>query len=301
MKIDPVTFEVDASGGTRPVYVWEAPVRVWHWLMAVAMFAMIITGYLIGRPLVSNLGDTWITYDFGYVRMVHFAAGLFFTALFIYRLFWVAVGNRYARMIFFPPLLSMKWWKGVFAQVAYYLFMRKSAPEYAGHNPLAQLAMFAMFVLGSFVIIITGLALYAQSWGWDTSWRWWWKGVFAQVAYYLFMRKSAPEYAGHNPLAQLAMFAMFVLGSFVIIITGLALYAQSWGWDTSWMAWFGWVFVLFGDAQAVRTVHHVMMYVFILFSIAHIYMSFREDVMGGATTLSSMSTGLRMFKEDHHG
>ena len=236
MKIDPVTFEVDASGGTRPVYVWEAPVRVWHWLMAVAMFAMIITGYLIGRPLVSNLGDTWITYDFGYVRMVHFAAGLFFTALFIYRLFWVAVGNRYARMIFFPPLLSMKRWKGVFAQVAY-----------------------------------------------------------------LFMRKSAPEYAGHNPLAQLAMFAMFVLGSFVIIITGLALYAQSWGWDTSWMAWFGWVFVLFGDAQAVRTVHHVMMYVFILFSIAHIYMSFREDVMGGATTLSSMSTGLRMFKEDHHG
>ena len=168
---------------------------------------------------------------------MHFAAGLFFTALFIYRLFWVAVGNRYARMIFFPPLLSMKWWKG----------------------------------------------------------------VFAQVAYYLFMRKSAPEYAGHNPLAQLAMFAMFVLGSFVIIITGLALYAQSWGWDTSWMAWFGWVFVLFGDAQAVRTVHHVMMYVFILFSIAHIYMSFREDVMGGATTLSSMSTGLRMFKEDHHG
>lgn len=237
MKIDPVTFEVDASGGTRPVYVWEAPVRVWHWLMAVAMFAMIITGYLIDRPLVSNLGDTWITYDFGYVRMVHFAAGLFFTALFIYRLFWVAVGNRYARMIFFPPLLSMKWWKG----------------------------------------------------------------VFAQVAYYLFMRKSAPEYAGHNPLAQLAMFAMFVLGSFVIIITGLALYAQSWGWDTSWMVWFGWVFVLFGDAQAVRTVHHVMMYVFILFSIAHIYMSFREDVMGGATTLSSMSTGLRMFKEDHHG
>ena len=237
MKIDPVTFEVDASGGTRPVYVWEAPVRVWHWLMAVAMFAMIITGYLIGRPLVSNLGDTWITYDFGYVRRVHFAAGLFFTALFIYRLFWVAVGNRYARMIFFPPLLSMKWLKG----------------------------------------------------------------VFAQVAYYLFMRKSAPEYAGHNPLAQLAMFAMFVLGSFVIIITGLALYAQSWGWDTSWMAWFGWVFVLFGDAQAVRTVHHVMMYVFILFSIAHIYMSFREDVMGGATTLSSMSTGLRMFKEDHHG
>ena len=29
-------------------------------------------------------------------------------------------------------------------------------------------------------------------------------------------------------------------------------------------------------------------------------MSFREDVMGGATTLSSMSTGLRMFKHTEH-
>lgn len=235
MKIDPVTFEVDVSAGTRPLYVWEAPVRVWHWAMSVTMAVMIVTGYLIGAPLVSNLGDTWSTYDFGYIRLAHFAAGIIFTGLFVYRIYWAVVGNRYARMIFIPPLWSPKWWKG----------------------------------------------------------------VFTQVAYYLFMRKTAPEYAGHNPLAQLAMFAMFVLGSVVIIITGLALYAQAWGWDTSWMTYFGWVFSLFGDAQAVRTTHHALMYVFILFSIAHIYMSFREDVMGGATTLSSMSTGLRMFKEDH--
>ena len=231
MKIDPVTFEVDVSAGTHPIYVWEAPVRVWHWAMAIAMAVMIVTGFLIGAPLTANIGDTWSTYDFGYVRLAHFVAGIVFTGLFVYRLYWAAVGNRYARMIFLPPLWSLKWWKGVFAQVAYSLFMKKTAPEYAGHNQ-----------------------------------------------------------------AQLAMYAMFVLGSFLIIITGLALYAQAWGWDTGWMTYFGWVFTLFGDAQAVRTVHHALMYVFILFSIAHIYMSFREDVMGGATTLSSMSTGLRMFK-----
>ena len=236
MKIDPVTFEVDTTGGTHPIYVWEAPVRIWHWVMAVCMAVMIVTGYLIGAPLVSNLGDTWITYDLGYIRLAHFVAGMIFAVLFLYRIFWAIVGNRYARMIFIPPLWSLKWWKG----------------------------------------------------------------VFAQVLYYLFLRKTAPEYAGHNPLAQLAMFAMFVLGSIVVILTGFALYGQAWGWDTGWMAWFGWVITLFGDAQAVRTVHHLCMYVFILFSIAHIYMSFREDVMGGATTLSSMSTGLRMFKQTHH-
>ena len=239
MKIAPVTFEVDPSGGLSPLYVWQTPIRVWHWLMAVCMFVMIPTGFLIGMPLKSNHGLTWMTYDFGYIRMTHYIAAMIFTVLFIYRLYWVIVGNRYARMIFFPPLWSFKWWKG----------------------------------------------------------------VFAQIAYYIFLRKSAPEYAGHNPLAQLAMFGFFVLGSFGIIITGFALFAQHWGWDSSWMIYFGWVFQLFGDAQAVRTTHHVLMYTFCLFTIAHVYMSFREDVMGGATTLSSMSTGLRMFKHsgaEHH-
>lgn len=96
------------------------------------------------------------------------------------------------------------------------------------------------------------------------------------------------------------MFFMFTLGSIGIIITGFALYAQAWGWDTHWMVLFGWVFDVFGDAQAVRTTHHALMYVFIIFSMAHIYMSFREDIMGGATTISSMTTGLRMFKEGGH-
>ena len=45
MKIDPVTYEVDMSAGTHPLYVWEAPVRVWHWAMMVCMFVMICLLY----------------------------------------------------------------------------------------------------------------------------------------------------------------------------------------------------------------------------------------------------------------
>ena len=94
MKIDPVTYEVDMSAGTHPLYVWEAPVRVWHWAMMVCMFVMIVTGFLIGAPLVSNLGDTWATYDFAYIRFAHFAAGIIYTVLFIYRLYWSGTSPR---------------------------------------------------------------------------------------------------------------------------------------------------------------------------------------------------------------
>ena len=85
--------------------------RIWHLIMAFLMFVMIATGFLIGAPLVSNLGDTWITYGFAYIRGIHFIAGMIFTVLFIGRLYWGVVGNRYSRMILVPPLWSLKWWR----------------------------------------------------------------------------------------------------------------------------------------------------------------------------------------------
>lgn len=233
MKIDNTTYEVDLSDGhCAPIYVWEAPVRVWHWLMVITMVAMIVTGYLIGRPLDSNMSETWATYQFGRIRLVHFVAGIAFTGLFVYRIFWAFMGNRYARQIFLPPLWSWKFLKGIVNQGLYYLFMKKSAPEYAAHNPLAATAMFFFFVLGSFGIIVTGLALYGLAFGAGT------------------------------------------------------------GWETAT----GWVIPLFGDSQAVRTTHHALMYVFCLFMVAHLYMACREDVMGGATEMSAITNGLRMFK-----
>ncbi len=36
---------------TQRVYVWELPVRFYHWINAAAVVVLAITGYLIGRPL----------------------------------------------------------------------------------------------------------------------------------------------------------------------------------------------------------------------------------------------------------
>ncbi len=35
----------------RRVYVWEMPVRAYHWINAIALVALCITGYLIGAPI----------------------------------------------------------------------------------------------------------------------------------------------------------------------------------------------------------------------------------------------------------
>ena len=93
------------------------------------------------------------------------------------------------------------------------------------------------------------------------------------------------------------MFAMYTLGTIFIILTGFALYAEQWGWGTTPMNLIGWVFVLFGDPQTVRTLHHLAMWYLVLFAVIHMYMVFREDIMSGESVIGTMISGIRMWKK----
>jgi Ni/Fe-hydrogenase 1 B-type cytochrome subunit len=128
----------------------------------------------------------------------------------------------------------------------------------------------------------------------------WWKGLYGQAKYYLFLRDESDLWVGHNPLAQLAMFFMYVLGTLVIVLTGFSLYAEQYGWGSAWMAAFGWVNVMLGGSAMVRTVHHLAMWYLILFAVVHMYMALREDLMSGETVVSTMVNGIRMFKREPH-
>ncbi|OYU65534.1 MAG: Ni/Fe-hydrogenase, b-type cytochrome subunit, partial [Burkholderiales bacterium PBB5] len=41
----------------RSVYVYEAPVRLWHWINALCITVLAVTGYLIGSPLPTMPGE----------------------------------------------------------------------------------------------------------------------------------------------------------------------------------------------------------------------------------------------------
>jgi Ni/Fe-hydrogenase 1 B-type cytochrome subunit len=175
---------VQAAGATsgaahHAIYVWEAPVRIWHWVMMLAMLVLIATGFLIGVPPPSVGGEANFNFWFGYIRFLHFAAGYVFTIMFLLRLYWAFVGNKYAREIFIVPysMLSWKFWDGLIHQVLYYLFVHKESRSYPGHNPVAAAAMFFMYVLGTVWIILSGFALYGEGTGmgtwqfdWFTAW-----------------------------------------------------------------------------------------------------------------------------------
>ena len=149
-----------------PVYVWELPVRIWHWVMAVCMVVLGVTGYLIGSPPPSLGGEASEHYLFGWIRFAHFAAAWVFTVVFVLRVIWAFVGNRFARELFMVPFDALRrdWWVGMFAQVRYYLFLGEARP-WQGHNPLAAAGMFGMYVVGTVFMIVTGFALYGEGLG----------------------------------------------------------------------------------------------------------------------------------------
>lgn len=150
-----------------PVTVWEAPVRIWHWVMVLAMLVLFVTGYFIGTPPPSVPGEASENFLFGYIRFAHFSAGYIFAVTLLGRIYWAFVGNKYAREIFVIPvsMLSGEWWKRFFAVVSHYLFIKHNPEEHVGHNPLAAAAMFFMYVVGSVFMIVTGFSMYGEGLG----------------------------------------------------------------------------------------------------------------------------------------
>ena len=63
MRVERVSGRV-LEGPLEPVYVYEAPVRIWHWVMTLRMIVLAVTGYLIGDPLPAIGGEPYDTYFF---------------------------------------------------------------------------------------------------------------------------------------------------------------------------------------------------------------------------------------------
>jgi len=150
------------------VYVYEAPLRLWHWANALAIVVLAATGYFIGSPLPTMPGEPVDTYVMGYIRFSHFAAGYVLAVGFLFRIYWAFAGNRHARQLFMPPIFQAEFWSGVWHEIKWYAFVVNEPRKYTGHNPLATLSMHIMLVWGLVFMLITGFALYGEGTGMGT-------------------------------------------------------------------------------------------------------------------------------------
>jgi len=159
------SLEADPNRGLTSIYVYEAPVRIWHWVMTASITVLVTTGLLIAYPPSSVGGEAADHFLFGYIRFAHFTAGYTLAVAWLLRIYWAFVGNDYARQLFLVPLFNKAWWGEFWNDVRTYAFLKAKPIRYGGHNPMAQFAMFFMLTLGSFFMIITGFAMYSEGEG----------------------------------------------------------------------------------------------------------------------------------------
>jgi len=151
----------------RKVYVWELPVRLYHWVNALCIVALCITGFIIGKPpALQSAAEASFSYWFGTVRFIHFVAAFLFFFNFVFRIYWGFVGNRYARWNNFIPLKKRQWSEFVSVLKVDILQLSDKPIMSIGHNTLASLTYFITFL--AFVLqSLTGFGLYAAM---STSW-----------------------------------------------------------------------------------------------------------------------------------
>jgi Ni/Fe-hydrogenase 1 B-type cytochrome subunit len=150
------------------VYVWEWPVRLYHWVNALCILALVATGFVIGRPISLSVEGTEasFSYTFGWVRFVHFTAAFVFFFNFLARIYWGFAGNQYARWNNFLPLtpsLAARQWREIVQVIKVdVLQMHQTAPplESVGHNALAGWIYMLTFVAFLFQAA-TGFGMYA--------------------------------------------------------------------------------------------------------------------------------------------
>ncbi len=145
----------------RRIYVWEIPVRLYHWLNAFAVATLAVTGYLIGRPMaIQSASEASFGYWFGTVRFIHFVAAFVFFFNFLFRIYWGFAGNKYASWKSFIPY-TKKYIQECFDVLKLDVLHRKVKPLISiGHNALAGLTYFITFLAFLFQSI-TGFGMYS--------------------------------------------------------------------------------------------------------------------------------------------
>ncbi len=145
----------------REVHVWELPVRMYHWINALCILSLCITGYLIGNPPALMSGtEANFSHWFGTIRLIHFISAFVFFFNFIFRLYWGFAGNEFSRWYNYIPLKKCQWKEIMDVIKVDVLQLTHKKIDSIGHNSLASFIYFITFII--FLIqCCTGFGMYA--------------------------------------------------------------------------------------------------------------------------------------------
>ncbi|MDD3344477.1 MAG: Ni/Fe-hydrogenase, b-type cytochrome subunit [Sulfurospirillaceae bacterium] len=141
-------------------FEFSAGLRWTHWLRALAIFVLIVTGFYLAYVfIVPAASDEPVVFLNAKFRMWHEIAGFLLIAVTIFKAYLFVIDRQSAKeRIAFMDILSLKVW---FQQIKYYLFIGKHPELKGAYNPLQFVAYIGLYAM-VFLVSLTGLILYVH-------------------------------------------------------------------------------------------------------------------------------------------
>lgn len=218
----------------RRVYEFSVGLRLTHWLRAVSIAFLVVSGfylaYVFVAPAVNPEPTNFMNAKW---RAAHQIAGFVLIACFIFK-FYLFVIDKESRkeVISFSDAINPKIW---LAQIKYYLFLGPHPHLKGVYNPL-QFVAYAFFYVVLFLICLTGLILYVHVY--------------------------------HDGLGGLLYAPMRAIES------------------------------MMGGLATVRLVHHICMWIIMIFVPVHVYMVIFNAIKGKDGAADAIVSGYKYIDEE---
>lgn len=217
------------------VYEFSIGLRLTHWLRAVMITILTISGFYLAYVFVTPEFTTEpVNFMNAKWRAVHQVAGFVLIACFIFKLY-LFIFDKHSRkeLASLPDFLSPKIW---IAQIKYYIFLGKHPHLKGVYNPLQFVAYFGFYIV-LFVICLSGLVLYAHVY--------------------------------HDGLGGVIYEPMRAVEA------------------------------MMGGLANVREIHHICMWIILIFVLVHIYMAVFNAVKQKNGGMDAIISGYKYLDEEH--
>jgi Ni/Fe-hydrogenase b-type cytochrome subunit len=196
------------------VKVWSASLRIQHWANVALIFTLSLTGFYIMDPFFGadpSYGEP-TGYLMGWVRFIHFTAAFLWLVVGMTRI-WSAFTSR-DRHLRWPtmwPLKNKEDVRNLGRVLQHYVFIKRDAPLYLGHNPLQQLAYTSVYIACAAQLVI-GFQLF---------------GLYHQTNPFWAFVSIPIHWIGVANMRLIHALLMFLLWMFVIMHIYLVFRAES--------------------------------------------------------------------------
>ena len=207
-------------------YCWSVLFRLFHWMYALSIVALVTTGFYINGPWTNTMIEGSASWPMAYMRFIHFVAAYVFAAAILIRTFLYIFGNKQERVMDILPVTPRNI-----------------------------------------------------------------KNLFSTILNYAYISDSHDERLGHNVLAGVTYLFTFVIALLMIVSGFYMLFPETPFWEGLGLA-------IFGNQQASRFIHHLLMWWFMIFALIHVYLCIWNDVKSPEGIISSIFTGDKFMHKE---